>query len=149
MEETRERGETFAGYTRLVVESCGVCGVMFAIPEPMKNACLRDHSREFWCPNGHNVHYIGKTEAEKLREKLERETSRAGRLAAERDQARASERAQRGAATRARNERDRLNRRVAHGVCPCCGRTVKQLARHMETKHPGFVVEADNPTKQT
>jgi hypothetical protein len=28
---------------------------------------------------------------------------------------------------------------VAAGVCPCCKRTVKQLAAHMKEKHPEFV----------
>jgi hypothetical protein len=26
-------------------------------------------------------------------------------------------------------------------VCPCCQRTVSQMARHIKTKHPEYVAE--------
>lgn len=39
----------------------------------------------------------------------------------------------------------KVQRRTAHGVCPCCHRTVKQLAQHMACKHPEFVAEAGKP----
>ena len=42
----------------------------------------------------------------------------------------------RAAAAKAREHR--LKRRVAAGTCPCCQRTVAQLARHMQTKHPDY-----------
>lgn len=125
------RGETYAGHTDLVVEVCGECGVLFALPEALKNRCLRDHSQEFFCPNGHQLHYLGKTDAEKLQEQLDSERRRSGRLAAERDQTRAQLRAQKGVTTK-------LKKRIEAGVCPCCHRTFQNLARHMSGEHPGY-----------
>jgi DNA repair exonuclease SbcCD ATPase subunit len=69
---------------------------------------------------------------------LKRERDRAARVQAQLDQANAAEKAQRAAKTRFRNERDKLRTRAAAGVCPCCGRTFKQLARHMQSKHPDW-----------
>jgi hypothetical protein len=132
------RGDTYAGHTTLEVEVCCSCGVLFAAPRDLLAHALKDHDHWFYCPNGHSQHYTGKTEAQKQRERADREADRAARCAAERDQALASARAQRGAATRARNQRDRVERRAAAGVCPCCNRTFKQLARHMRSQHPGF-----------
>jgi chemotaxis response regulator CheB len=37
----------------------------------------------------------------------------------------------------------KTKKRVANGVCPCCNRTFKQLARHMKAKHPEFVGAVD------
>lgn len=146
----RNPGETFAGYTQLVVEICCSCGVSFAMPEMLRARAIADHDRWFYCPNGHTQHFTGPTEAEQLRKQLEREKDRAARIAAERDQAaqardeaKASARAEKAAKTRFKNERDGDRRRVAHGVCPCCGRTFKQLSLHMAAKHPDFVAEAD------
>jgi hypothetical protein len=36
----------------------------------------------------------------------------------------------------------KIKRRVAHGVCPCCQRTFKDLARHMEGQHPDYAKDA-------
>lgn len=129
----RTPGETFAGYTDLAVLTCGNCGVMFAMPTAMNRARHEDHGT-FYCPNGHGRAYHGETAEEKLAN--EREYRAVERAARERIEA--SERAQRAAAKRARNERDKIRRRVAHGVCPCCKRTFKQLSRHMAAKHPEF-----------
>ena len=67
---------------------------------------------------------------------------RAGRLASERDQLAASLRGTKANAARTRKELHSVKARVAHGVCPCCNRTFKQLARHMKTKHPDYVEAA-------
>jgi hypothetical protein len=140
----RQPGETFAGYTQLEVLTCCDCGIMFALPEHMVREARRvgNYEIKVFCPNGHSQGW-GKSETMRERERADRERDRAARLASERDQAQASARAQRAAATRARRERDKDRRRVANGVCPCCGRTFKQLARHMQSKHPEFVAEAD------
>lgn len=124
-------GETFAGYTQLVVKTCGTCGVVFAIPDALEDECRQNHNRSWYCPNGHDRHYIGKTEAEKLRESLERERARAGRYAAERDQTEARLRAQKGATTK-------LRKRIAAGCCPVCRRNFQALADHIASQHPDF-----------
>lgn len=141
-------GERFAGESTLVVVTCSTCHVTYAIPQTFYKSALKYRGDQVngWkicCPFGHTWWYIGKTEADKLREQVKREQdevarqrSRAGRLAAERDQARASAKAQKAAKTRIRNSRERERTRVAAGVCPECNRTFQNLARHMQGQHP-------------
>ncbi len=117
----------------LITRCCSECSVIYAIPVRMRERAM-ESGGSWYCPNGHNQSPIGKT----LEQKLEQERARAGRLAAELDQTAASASAQRAAATRARNERDRAKKRHAAGVCPCCNRSFKQLRRHMKSKHPDY-----------
>lgn len=129
------RGDTYAGYNNLTVLACPECGVLYAIPEAMRAyAEHRGRFEHMWsCPNGHELGY-----GEDVADKLKRETERASRLRAQLDQTEASLRAQRGAATRARNQRDKDRKRIAAGVCPCCNRTFQNLGRHMSKQHPKF-----------
>ena len=119
----------------LTITDCPTCGVVYAVPDGLIIQAKRHRkTRDLYCPNGHNWHYLGETpeqKAKRLEEELARER-------AEHDQAMAHQRAQ---TTRARNERDRLKKRAAAGVCPCCNRTFQQLARHMKSKHPDYVKE--------
>lgn len=134
-----QRGETFAGYTDLEVHVCGECGVLFGAPQKLF-AARRCDGQVFYCPNGH-ARVFRESEADRLRRELERERDRRANLRSRLDQTEASLRAARGAATRARNERDRDRRRIAAGVCPCCKRSFANLRRHMTAKHPEFADE--------
>jgi hypothetical protein len=128
-----ERGDVMIGQDRLVVEQCPTCAVVYAIPEALKERGLRYRGKvSIYCPNGHTWHYMGRTHAQELEELRDR----IARERALRDQADASANGYRAAATRARNERDKLKERVEAGVCPHCHRTFKQLAKHMKSKHP-------------
>ena len=49
--------------------TCVACGTTFAIEEFYYKALVENHNW-FKCPNGHDQHFAGKTEAEKLREEL-------------------------------------------------------------------------------
>lgn len=49
---------------------CCSCGVEFHVPAKF-DTNRRTDKADFWCPNGHKQHYLGKTEAEKLREELD------------------------------------------------------------------------------
>lgn len=127
-------GYIFTTYGSLETTTCGSCGIPFAIPTEMLNWSRAAPRRWFWCPAGHQLNFDGKSDAQKLkdaRDQLARER-------ASHEQTSASLKAQKAAATRARNERDRIKTRVTHGVCPCCNRTFKQLAAHMKNKHPGY-----------
>lgn len=124
-------GDTLADTTTLEVTDCCECGVLFAFPVRVLKA-RRESGGNFYCPNGHSMVYK-QPENERLRERLQAEKDRAARLAAERDQARASLTAQKAATTRAK-------KRSAAGTCPCCGRTFQQLVRHMKAKHPEHAV---------
>lgn len=128
----------------LTTETCSCCGVLYAVEAPFLEDRLKD-KRTFYCPNGHQQTYQGKTETEKLREQLAEE--RRGRQRAEKNVAYWSDEAK-AERERAAHERRRANgykghatritKRAKAGVCPCCNRTFKQLAAHMANKHPTF-----------
>lgn len=105
----------------MVMECCYSCGVLFAFPADMKLVLLDTH-HTFYCPNGHQQQYLAKSEAETLREALERQKGMtqielAMRLESEKEQA-------------------KLRKRIGNGVCPCCSRSFQNLRSHMRTKHP-------------
>lgn len=119
--------------------NCGAdgCGIQFAMPLAWYEARCRDHAG-WYCPNGHRRAFLGKSEAEKLRDELaaaQRETERAR---ASRDEEARIRRGVERQLSATRGVVTRTKRRVGHGVCPCCKRTFSALARHMESKHPGY-----------
>jgi hypothetical protein len=131
-------GDTLTGYGTLHVTDCPSCGCVYAIPDGIYRTGLKRKSgRTIYCPNGHSWHFTGKTHEEEVRELRDREA----RAIARRDQAEAAERMARAREAKERKARQRLAARAKAGVCPCCHRTVAQLARHMKTKHPDFEVE--------
>ncbi len=123
--------KTYVDSVEFVTHQCGECFVTFSMTRAFYNK--RKEDRKTWyCLNGHPRAFNGPTEAEKLRQELERqrqrfeaESARASRLASERDQV-----------ARAHN---RMRSRVMNGVCPCCNRTFQNLMRHMKTEHAGEV----------
>lgn len=117
---------TLTGSERLVTETCINCGVLFAMPEELYDTRQGDGGR-FYCPNGHNMFYTGKTDAQKLKEAAARETALRDQLsAAIRDTEQ----------TRRAMLRDR--HRFANGVCPCCNRSFENVRRHIQGQHPEY-----------
>lgn len=55
--------------------TCYKCGIPFLVPSYFKEKRINNHEN-FWCPNGHMQAFVGKTEAEKLREQLRAQQSR-------------------------------------------------------------------------
>ncbi len=111
------------------VEDCCVCFIPFAMPQSLV-ARRRQDGGSFYCPNGHSQAYTG-TENTRLRERIARMEQQ---MSAKDEALRLAEEA------RQKGERNlrRLKKRTGNGVCPCCNRTFKQLARHMASKHPNF-----------
>lgn len=106
---------------------CGKCGINFTVPEDWRSG--KQETGETWyCPNGHPRAYA-ESDVDKAKKALEEEKIRHIATLARLNEARAAER-------KAVAETERLKKRVSAGVCPCCNRTFKQLARHMKTKHP-------------
>ena len=117
---------TFQENVTLVTEHCYKCGVLFAMPAQMQEVCRRDKA-SFFCPNGHGQIYDTNSLREQIA-RLEIEVTRAkGEAMRERQMRETAEFSKR-----------RLEKRVKRGVCPCCHRTLKQLAAHMKTKHPDY-----------
>lgn len=121
----------FAGVAAADIH-CNVCDINFAVPQSMRDRWYRERGMMIiCCPNGHSLVPAGKSDADRLREELERATARAANW---RSAAEAREReiiARKGHATR-------LRKRIAAGVCPCCQRTFRDLARHMAGQHPDY-----------
>lgn len=51
------------------VITCGECGISFALPARFLDERRKDH-KGFYCPSGHSRYFPGKSDEEKLREKL-------------------------------------------------------------------------------
>lgn len=84
------RGDVIGtGVQELVAEECPTCGVLYAIPNLLREKALErrgPNGKSIFCPNDHSWHFTGKTEAERLREELAREKDYRARIAAQRDQ---------------------------------------------------------------
>lgn len=127
MTATRISTFTVEGPTlNLFVSDCAACGVVFGIPQDLEKR-RRSDFKSFYCPNGHDLVFSGKSDEQKLKDAEAREV-------ALRDQLDASIRD--AEAARAALLRDRS--RIANGVCPCCNRSFENVRRHMETKHPEY-----------
>lgn len=125
--------------TVLEATECCVCGTAFAVPEVFLNKRRRD-GVNFYCPNGHTLHY-GEPEADKLRRELKLKEKvikeYQGFYEAEKsdhEHTRNRLRATKGVLTKTKQ-------RIANGVCPCCKRHFTNLERHMHTKHPDYTIE--------
>lgn len=126
--------ELIRATTGIILTHCW-CGIPVGVPAPLYQYA-KDHSQQpIYCPLGHTFVFSDAQDKE-----MQRVKDRNARLVAANDQLIAQEKAQRAAKTRFKNERDRERTRARGGVCPVpgCGRTFKQLARHMDAKHPDY-----------
>lgn len=133
-------GYALAYEQTLVTESCGGCGIEFALPASLAKR-FQTEGASIRCPNP-NCPWpsmsIKETEAARLKKELEAERKRL-------EFARNAERVQREEAERlghqliaARGQMTKLRNRVGKGVCPCCNRSFENLKRHMVSKHPDY-----------
>jgi len=130
--------ETMTAIQALTIYECPACGIAHAIPDTLA-AKRYQEGGDIYCPHGHPWGWHKNTAVKKLERQLQWER----RL---RDQAEASLRNSRQYSEQLEKSRratkghlTRLKNRVAHGVCPCCKRTFKQLAAHMKRMHPQYV----------
>ncbi len=129
-ETVKIRNQDFA------VMQCGSCGVIFVVP-------LIVHQHHFdnggfaHCSNGHSLGWEeGNTEREAVRRERDRLKQENARLEDEKKEWIATANAQLDRARQAESKLKVQSARIGAGVCPCCNRTVSQLARHMQSKHP-------------
>lgn len=125
----------------LTALDCPSCAVIFAVPDRLQKERQGD-GQSFYCPNGHSMSYSGtihKLEKDLAAAKRDVEWFRTAERAA-REERDATERrlaAQKGQVTK-------LRKRLVAGVCPFgCTRHFTNLERHIATKHPGQVLEAE------
>lgn len=133
------RGTVVNQAIEFIVEVCCNCGQPFMMTTDRKD-WLRTHPGElFYCPNGHPQSYVGKTEAQKLREELN-----AVRIDSNKQiyylQSKVFKE------TTERKKLNKILKRVHNGVCPCCNRHFTNLENHIVTKHPEILKrEKPNP----
>lgn len=121
-------------HSELVTETCHKCGVLFGMSTDFRQYRIND-KKEFYCPAGHPQHYVGETEAEKLKKQLQqaRETISwfDDRLAAtreENDGLKVEVRTKKGQLTKLKNK-------AKKGICIFCNMRFANLHAHMEEKH--------------
>lgn len=129
----------------LRIYNCPACGVPYGISTDLDDAC-RSTGKSYYCPNGHSLSY-GASEAEKLRRERDVLKQQIARVEDESRIARAQAEEQRRQRISAEKKLKTTQTRIGAGVCPCCNRSVSQLARHMHSKHPdvAFVPAAPKP----
>lgn len=110
--------------------TCAECGIVFGLGEGFIHYRRKDH-RTFWCPNGHTQVYKAETDADRYKRLYEEANARSVSVREEYESLKRS-------AAKAKKELKSLKLRTAAGVCPCCTRTVSQLAAHMASKHPEY-----------
>lgn len=131
MQTVTNRCDVTFGHTfEITWEDCYKCGIPFGLPSAFRKNRLRDH-KEWFCPNGHGQVFVGKTEEQRLKERLERETRRANNY---RDSAQHYARS----AASYQGHATRLRKQVAAGKCPVCNKELKQLKAHMDRQHPTY-----------
>jgi hypothetical protein len=143
------RGATIQVTADLITETCcrSDCGILFAVPADWQARKRRDHTN-FYCPNGHDQHYVGKTEEEKLKEELKRtrenlewHRERGDRLADDNMTLARSRTALRGVVTK-------LRRKAASGECAYCHERFPDVAAHVAELHPDVQAEASDADEE-
>lgn len=128
-------------YATINIDSayCGAdgCDALVIMPATMMQE-FRDNHNRWYCYRGHPRCFLGESEEEKLKDQLAAKEKQLQREIKRKEWAQQAEkkaeyqrRAAKGLLTKARN-------RIKNGVCPCCNRTFKNLARHMEGQHPAW-----------
>jgi len=114
--------------------TCCKCFVQLGIPDIMETEARKYGNFQImiYCPQGHQQGY-GEGELDKERRARQRAEQENARLA---DSVKVYQREM----EHAKKKAIRLAKRAAAGVCPCCNRTVSQMARHMKSKHPDYNV---------
>lgn len=126
----------------MIKTTCCKCKTEMWIPDDLYSAAKKSQDIYVFCAYGHAQHYPeGEPEIEKIRR--ERDTLKQ-HMSRWMDEAAAQKRAKDAAlrqAAASRGQVTKLRKRAGAGVCPCCNRTVSQMARHMAAKHPDFAAE--------
>lgn len=128
---------------QLKVITCPHCGGTFGLANGFYEDKRVNNSGGWHCPYcAQERGFYGKTQAQRLQEKLNQEREASNRIiAAERarhDQTREELRHTEAQRRGEKAAKTKLKKRIQGGACPCCNRTFTNLERHMATKHPDF-----------
>jgi hypothetical protein len=129
--------------TEYRVVTCYLCAEPFGMTAGDYTRRKEDHDEFWYCPKGHRQHFVGETNLQRetrLRQEAEARVQRMREDAArERASLMGTVTYHKRQAAAAKGAATKIRKRVAHGVCPCCNRTFRQLAAHMAAKHPEYV----------
>lgn len=125
------RMNTTTDQVHFIMEECCNCGVPFFLPLYLQKRLLETH-KSFYCPNGHSMSYTGKTEAQKLQDKLVELQNQANKREQELQDKWLDTLGE-------KNKLEKQLKKVHNGTCPCCKRSFQNLERHMQSKHPELV----------
>ena len=65
------KGIIFVGTSKMITIECCSCHVMFAVTKYFYDECQRKKpDKSFFCPNGHEQHFVGVSDENRLREQL-------------------------------------------------------------------------------
>lgn len=120
---------------------CYKCGIPFAVPSNIRRRWV-DSGDSFYCPSGHSQCYTEST-VQRLKKQLQQEKKFKEWAKQDAINARDEARFQANRARAQKAAKTRIKNRIAAGVCPCCNRTFKNLARHMTSQHPDFSHKSD------
>lgn len=120
---------------RVKTTTCCECHILVGMSEDLYNQRLEDH-KTFYCPAGHAQHFTGKSEAQRLREEKERLEARVEQERSWRRGAEARTERERRSKAAVQGHLTRAKKRAAHGVCPYCPRTFKNVQAHIDNMHP-------------
>jgi hypothetical protein len=98
----------------------------------------KEDKLDFFCPNGHNQHFVSETEADRLRKEVEEQKKIVANAQKRREWAEQELANERKAREKAERRIKRDAKRVGNGLCPCCNRSFENLQRHMHNKHPDY-----------
>lgn len=124
-----QRGAQVNEYITFKLETCITCGIPFMMPADLMQRLRDKPGTSFYCPNGHNMHYTSKTEAQKLREELEQ-------VRRNKDQTIDSLLDDINTKQKTIRKQTRDLNRFKRGVCSCCNRSFANLEQHMRKQHP-------------
>ncbi len=111
--------------------------MIWAMSHEFIQARRNDHG-VWYCPNGHNWHFPGESDEERLKRQLAAANGdkKYYRELAERRQNRLEIEKRSKAAVK--GQLTKTKRRVAKGICPCCNHHFDDLKEHMESDHPDY-----------
>lgn len=136
---------TFTEVVELEKMTCKNCNGIFALNREYI-LHQRTHAGGYYCPYCQTLWVWRESESDKLRKLLAEKHKEvtASKCEAMRERQLKEE-------TSLRMKAERKLKRVDHGVCPCCNRTFRNLARHMASKHlkiPESFKQATREVKQ-